>query len=157
MNAADAVPDFDAGPEPDNHPRISGSCSAWGCPCRGTRSQGGEFMCSWHARVANVADLQDVTAALNRERSLIALIGELQALHNFPGKGAPHVHMAMKAFAHDEHMQPNELERAQFGRYLWRLREELAFRCGLIAGRPDPQVPMGRTGLWAGTQQGGRQ
>lgn len=144
MNAADALPRNSGDDQTETRARPAGACAAWGCPCRGTRSQGGDYLCSWHARLTDPSRLQDVTADLHRQSRLLEAIGELQALHTYPGKGRPYVHRAHRLFADDPHMQPTPREQAEFDLYLWRLREEVAFRCGLIPHRPTERVPAKR-------------
>lgn len=149
MNAADALPRHSGDDHTAARPRSPGACAAGGCPCRGTRSQGGDYLCSWHAKVTNPAQLQEVTAELNRQSALIEAIGELQTLHTYPGKGRPYVHRAQRLFEHDPHLQPTPREQADFELYLWRLREEVSFRCGLIPSQPTEQVPTARLQGWA--------
>lgn len=151
MNAFDAVKAArrERAAQPSDDPRDAPpeersalACNAHGCPCSGSIDigSGGRFSCPWHAGLS--PDLWgDVTLRLRQEGPLLALIGELQALHAAGGKGAPWVHRAMRAFAAESDLQPTPNERARWNHYLWRLREEIGFRVGVRQDRPAARVP----------------
>jgi hypothetical protein len=120
-------------------------CAAHGCPCTGETDPAstGRFFCRWHVGIAPDR-WQETTRLLRSNGELITVISELQRLHTWGGKGQPWVHRARRAFAGEPDMQPTDLEVESWNFYLWRLREELAFRCEVRQDRPAPRVPQGR-------------
>lgn len=166
MNAADHLPnprrgrtqatagDDDDAPHGAPAYRGDGACSADRCPCRGTTIREGRSWCTWHARAAGEA-FMGLSDRLVEQRDLIDLVGELGNMHRFAGKGRGEawVHRARRFFAADEHMHPSEHERQHIGGYLWRLIEEIAYRVGVEAKRPQPQTPLCRDPAWMSDRQ----
>jgi hypothetical protein len=130
-----------ASPPEDKAQRIGG-CEAYGCPCRGSvdLGSGGKFFCQWHAW-ADPSAWADVTASLEQHRWLIDHIEELQRLYAKPSKGAPWIRVAETYWREQPEMMPTPVERTNWNFYLWRLREELAHRCGLRKERPVARKP----------------
>lgn len=128
--------------------RDPAGCRAVDCPCRGTVDLGnsGRFYCAWHAW-SDSAKWPPITDELIRHRWMLDHIGELQRLHRAGGKATPWAHAA-DAFWTDPVMKPNQHERGAFEHYVWRLREELAFRVGSRKDRPAPLEPQAAQDGW---------
>lgn len=136
-----------AGPDAERDPA---GCRAIDCPCNGSVDLGnsGRFYCSWHAW-ADGAKWPLITEELIRHRWMLDHMAELQRIRRTTGHGAPWVHAA-DAFWTDPVMKPTPHERETFAHYLWRLREELAFRVGVRKDRPAPLVPQAAQEGWNG-------
>lgn len=154
MNAADHLPNTGrtqsrAGPAPDLEAayrgRPEGSCAGDFCPCRGTIILEGRAWCTWHAR-SKGPEFPEISGRLAHHRDWLDLMGELMRIRNGGGKTArvAWVHAAVRFFAAEPDMHPTEHEREHLVAYLWRLQEELAYRVGVQAERPTPQIPQGR-------------
>lgn len=143
--------DHDRAPEP-------GQCSAYGCPCRGTVDLGGSgrSACQWHAW-APQDRWQAITRGLNEHQWLIDFIGELYRLQ-YRGRNGEWLARADQFFETDPDCMPQGPERTRFNVYVWRLREELAFRAGSRKERPAPRPPMAQQEGWKPerTSQGAR-
>lgn len=129
--------------EDEDFAQSPGSCTAYGCPCRGTVDLGssGRFNCSWHAW-APQDRWQAITQGLREHQWLLDFIGELQ--HAFyRGKNGDWLARAQQFFETDPYCQPTGSERLSFNRYVWRMREELSWRIGIRKERPEPREPMG--------------
>jgi hypothetical protein len=123
-----------------------GACRALGCPCRGTIDLGssGRFYCAWHARTDG-DKWPALTAALHSHQWLIDHIGEMQRLHSEAGTGKPWLAAADSFWRDQPELKPQGHERTTWGFYLWRLREELAYRVGARKEPPEPRVPLAMT------------
>lgn len=160
MNAADHLPsarhrgDGDNLPAVPSRPRSEAACVADRCPCRATIVRDGRGVCTWHDRGFGEASF-GLSDRLEEHRDWLDLHSELMRIHGGQRRGQTDawVHRVRRFFAADESMHPTEHERKHIEAYLWRLREELAYRVGVEPNRPTPQVPMSRDPAWMSPQQ----
>ena len=122
-------------PEPDRHPL---ACRANGCPQLGTSSvEGGNLLCNAHSRT-KPADWNALTFQLRK----LDWLGRLIVRVNRCGTDAQWQALATDFWRRqgDEHMVPTGSEIGRRGLYEQRLRDELLYRAGVIAVRPQPRV-----------------
>ncbi len=131
--------------QPDAEHDASGpmSCKAHGCPCTATLDLGGGWHCQWHA-YCSPDQWQGLTQQLREHTWLLEFITDLQMRHRRGEGSKVLVALATTFWAVDPYMAPTAEERQHWGRYLWRLREELAYRVGRRSERPEPREPQCR-------------
>lgn len=126
----------------------TGGCYASNCPCRGTISLGGHFLCGAHA-FADALQWPRITESLRTHDWLIGLHDDLQKMDR--------QHQDWRGYAvqfwanqdDGEVLQPHPKEGVV--PYLNRMRGELLHRCGLStrpALRLPAEAPKGRRGMF---------
>lgn len=138
MKRAVFDPSRDLNAQPAPYQANKAGCHADGCPCRGVVSLGGgPFTCRFHAW-ADGKDWARITSQLHGHRWFSEFIAEATRLQLYPTqKGRVWVSRAQEFWAEQPDMKPSEREAAHWSEYLWRLREELAFRVGARKDRPE--------------------
>ncbi len=116
------------------------NCKAYGCPCRGVIDLGGGFHCTLHA-YASPDKWPQLTSSIREHEWLLSFIGEMQD-HHQRGKTTKELGALAATFWEvDPSMAPTPDEQKHWNWYLWRVREELAFRVGQRKDKPAPRVP----------------
>lgn len=121
---------------PPDRPR----CPAHGCPFRPVTDPGltGKMRCTLHA-YAEPEDWPWITQEAQRHEWLGQFIGDVQKLANRGGKAA----MTWQQFARefwtgqDDHCLPSADEERNVSAYLYRMFDDLHWRCGTRKNRPE--------------------
>lgn len=113
-------------------------CFADGCPCRGSMSlEGGRWTCTAHA-FAPSEGWPRITAKLRDHAWLLAFMDDIQRMDKATDLKAWRAFATQFWAGQDDFCIPHEREEA--GPYVYRMRGELLYRCGL-SRRPVPRIP----------------
>ena len=111
-------------------------CAAIGCQCRATVNMAGSgYLCRYH--VAAPADKWPrITDAIAQNDWLLALISDVQKMAR---DCKPWREFAVRFWDADPAGAPAPFEEASA--YLYRMEQEMLFRCGQHPHRPEPRNP----------------
>lgn len=132
----------------------SSNCAAHGCQMRGTMSRdGGKYLCFCHYECEDAALWPEISRRISDERFLRAAIKEVTSIDEASWSNG-YWEMMAKYFDSEPSMRPTGDEKKKHEWYVYRLRDELKYRCDLIFKRPMPRESVnpskkGNTGLFA--------